>query len=58
MKKPRSFGQIALALLRLPFQILRTVLVVCLMAVARAFGQVRIPKPEPRNPPCEVERKK
>ena len=58
-KQPRTFWHVVLSILRFPFQVLRTALVVFLMAVARAFGgQLRIPKPEPRNLPCEVEKKK
>lgn len=55
-EQPRTAGGVLASVLKFPFQILRTVLVVGLMAVARALGgKPRIPKPEPRNLPCEVE---
>ncbi len=58
-KQPMTVGRAVLALLRLPFQILRTVLVVGMMALARALGgKPRIPNPEPQNVPGEVERKR
>ena len=56
---PRTFGRVVLACLELPFQFFRTALLVTMMALARAFGaKVYIPKPEPRNLPAEVERKR
>ena len=58
-QQPRTLGRSLLAGLQFPFRVLRTVLVVGMMAVARALGgKPRIPKPEPRNLPCEVEKKR
>ncbi|HEY3450067.1 MAG TPA: hypothetical protein VGK67_27185 [Myxococcales bacterium] len=58
-KQPVTVGRAATAILAFPFQFLRTVLVLVMVAFARAFGgKPRIPNPEPRNIPGEVERKK
>jgi hypothetical protein len=54
-----TVGRALVALLKVPIQILRTVVVVGMMTLARALGgKPRIPNPEPQNIPSEVEKKR
>ena len=56
--QPMTVRRALAAMLAFPFQILRTTLVLAMVAFARAFGgKPRIPNPEPQNVPSEVERK-
>lgn len=58
-KQPMTVGRAVAAALAFPFSVLRTVLVVGTMTLARALGgKPRIPNPEPQNVPGEVERKR